>query len=138
MNNLVSHQNYYNGLTYQILGEESGARQTIQFIMLPQQSVVISEKSLLYMSENITDGTKQLKIETGTNQISFGLLFRSVRLVARSMNRAFNDMLGGMPPVNPNNETVTSQGGFKFSSPLSKTMNMYLTNKSGTLGYCAL
>jgi hypothetical protein len=65
--------------------------------MLPQQSVVINEKSLLYMSENITDGTKQLRLDTGTNQISFGLLFRSIRFVARSVNRAFNDLLGGMP-----------------------------------------
>lgn len=49
------------------------------------------------MSENITDGTKELKIETGSNQISFGFLLRSLKFVARSINRMFNDMLGGMP-----------------------------------------
>ena len=62
--------------------------------------MVINDKSLLYMSENITDGTKQLKLETGSNQISFGLLFRSIKFVARSVNRVFNNMLGGMPQRN--------------------------------------
>lgn len=60
MNKIISKENYLESLTYQILGDEGGARQTLQVVLMPQQGIVVNDRALMYASENISDKTSEM------------------------------------------------------------------------------
>jgi hypothetical protein len=59
MDTFVTEEQYLSGPQYQILGDENAGSQTLQFVLLPQQQVVVHGKSILYTSENVVDHTKE-------------------------------------------------------------------------------
>lgn len=65
MDKLLTKHNYEDGLNYQILGPEAGARQTLQIILMPEQAVVVHDRAILYKSENVKDETDGLQQHQG-------------------------------------------------------------------------
>ena len=69
MDSIISENNYQDSLTYQILGDEAGARQTLQLVLMPQQSVVVHDRALMYSSENIEDKTRSVTGASGNGML---------------------------------------------------------------------
>ena len=124
MDSIISENNYQDSLTYQILGDEAGARQTLQLVLMPQQSVVVHDRALMYSSENIEDKTSSLTSSPGGGMlVSLALstitsFFGSIMAL---LNTILSTLLGQRVPQRGQRETA---GGLK--SPLSSHVNMYL------------
>ena len=112
MDNLISEDSYLSGPQYQILGDENSGSQTIQFILQPQQQIVVNDRAVLYTSENVVDHTKEACKEwtgwtpyliQGAGEVNFFLMvYRIVKWVFSSMfsflASMLNQVLGNRQP----------------------------------------
>jgi len=95
MDSLISENNYQDSLTYQILGDEAGARQTLQLVLMPQQSVVVHDRALMYSSENIEDKTGSITSTSG-NGMLLTLAFTTISSTFASIMSLINTILSSV------------------------------------------
>ena len=93
----------------------------------------------MYLSENINDKTKVVGRLAGNSMILSSVynIGRPFIMGALNMfNSIISMLMGQTVPETSRQATDQNEGGLKC--PLSGHANMFLSNDSGTVGYCAL